>query len=150
MAEWWDVVLFAILAALHILAWREYRRPTQGDTTSDEASRRTGGQMITASSAAGLTAVSILVSATAVIVQQWTTSLPVEILTQASRAAFWFLLSLVLGLWVVFLVPLRSPAQDVQKSAEIGIPFGLQLISLFIGVARLVWGIYEFVSAKGG
>jgi hypothetical protein len=56
----------------------------------------------------------------------------------------------LLGLFVIFLVPLRSYATDVRKSLEIGIPFGLQLLCLFLGMARLVFGLYRVLVAKGG
>jgi hypothetical protein len=155
--KWWDAGAFVILAALHIYALVE-QRLARGDQAGQAAQagqdeeRRSGAQIITASSAAGITAVAILVPASMLIVQLSSTSasLPLEVVLQVFRAALWFLVSLFFGLFVVSVVPFRSPAQDVRKSMQIGIPFGLQLFSLFVGMARLILGLYQFMVAKGG
>jgi hypothetical protein len=76
--------------------------------------------------------------------------LPLGVLLEVFRAALWFLVSLFFGLLVVSLVPFRSAAEDVRKSMGIGIPFGFQLFSLFVGMARFIWGLYQLMVAKGG
>jgi hypothetical protein len=152
LVEWWDMSAFIILAAIHIGSWVELKRSGKLKRKVQDEERRSGAQMMTASSAAGVTAVSILVPASMLIVQlsSNSTSFPVGVLSQVFRGALWFLLSLLLGLIVIFLVPLRSHRTDVRKSLETGIPFGLQLLCLFLGMARLVTGLYHFLLAKGG
>jgi hypothetical protein len=153
IAKWWDVTVFAILAILQICAWVGMRHAGQRNQTAQDAEeRRSGAQIITASSAAGITAVSILVPASMLIVQLSSTSaaLPLDVVRQVFRGALWFLLSLFCGLLVISFVPFRSPTIDVRRSMEIGIPFGFQLFSLFVGMGRLISGVYDFMLAKGG
>ena len=152
LVELWDVVVFVILATIHIGSWAELKRSGRLNRRVQDEERRSGAQMMTASSAAGITAVSILVPASMIIVQlsSNSASFPSGVMSQVFRGALWFLLSLLLGLIVIFLVPLRSHHRDVRRSLEIGIPFGLQLLCLFLGMARLVTGLYRFLLAKGG
>ncbi len=152
LIEWWDAVLFIILAGIHIGSWIELKLSGKLKPKVQDEERRSGAQMMTASSAAGITAVSILIPASMLIVQlsSNSTSFPLGVVPQVFRGALWFLLSLLLGLIVIFLVPLRSHRTDVRKSLEIGIPFGLQLLCLFLGMARLVTSLYRFLLAKGG
>jgi hypothetical protein len=151
-ARRWDLIVFVILAAIHIYVWVGERRAGRINQAGTEPARLSGAQIITASSAAGITAVSILVPASMLIVQLSSTSaaLPLDVVLQVFTAALWFLVSLFFGLFVVSIVPFRSPTVDVRTSMQIGIPFGLQLFSLFVGMARLIGGLYHFMLAKGG
>jgi hypothetical protein len=65
-------------------------------------------------------------------------------------AAIWFIVSLFLGLLVIFLVPFRSAEADVRKLMYVGVPFGLQVWALFFGMVRLIMGLSDFLFAKGG
>jgi|SRR5580658_7088468 hypothetical protein len=154
LAQWWDPIVFAIYAALTIAAWNELKRAGKLKQTEDENERRFGAQLFTTSSAAGVTAVSILVPASMLVVQLgWSRSAPFpspEIVPHLFHASLWFLFSLILGLLVIFLVPFYSPVADVRKLMRIGIPFGLQIVSLAFGMLQLVLALYDFLFAKGG
>jgi len=150
--KWWDVAAFLLLAAIHTGAWLEQKYLGKLNRAGEGATaRQSGAQMMTASSASGIAAVSILVPASMLIVQlsSKTTSFPLVAVWHVFRGALWFPGSLFLGLWVIFLAPLKSQSIDARASVEIGIPFGLQLIALFFGMVQLVLGLHQFLLAKG-
>jgi hypothetical protein len=145
-SNWWDVSAFALLAVLHIGSWLElYYRGRLDHSARNAEDRRFGAQILSSSSAAGITAVSILIPASLLVVQLSSTGkpLPPTALSHVFSASLWFLGSLFLGLLIVFLVPLKSHKQDVRLSLGTGIPFGLQLLSLLFGMTRLIWGLYD-------
>jgi hypothetical protein len=152
-AKWWDLVLFVIFASVHIAAWVQLQVTGKlNQARQDDDSRRSGAQLIITASAAGITAVSILVPASMLIVQLWSNnpSFPLEVIERVFRGAIWFLVSLVSGLVVVFLAPLKSLTRDIRNWIGIGIPFGLQLLSLVVGMVCLIVGLWHFLQAKGG
>jgi hypothetical protein len=150
IAKWWDVVLFAVLLVIHVAAWTQVKAQGQANQPGrDDDARRSAAQLMTSSSAVGITAVSILVPASMLIVAG-NTQFPSDVILQLFRAGLWFLGSLIMGLWVVFIVPLRSMRLDVRTSLEIAIPFGPQVFALMIGMGRLIWGLYLMELAKGG
>jgi hypothetical protein len=150
IAKWWDVTLFVVLLAIHIAAWIQVKAQGLADQPGqDDDARRSAAQLMTTSSAVGITAVSILVPASMLIVAG-SAPFPQGVVLQLFRAGLWFLGSLILGLWVVFIVPLRSTRVDVRTSLQIAIPFGPQVFALMIGMGRLIWGLYLMELAKGG
>jgi hypothetical protein len=152
-AKWWDLVGFLVLGSIHILSWVQLQVAGKlNQATQDDEARRSGAQMIVTSSAAGITAVSILVPASMLIVQLWSNSasLPIEVVARVVRGATWFLGSLFLGLFIVFLALLKSQTRDIRNWIGIGIPFGLQLLTLLFGMIWLILGLRYFLQAKGG
>lgn len=153
-----DVVIFSVLAAVHILAWIEWnsiaRKREQEENRyisfsgasrgiSDDKSMGSGAIMSAAG--AGVAAVSILIPASMLVVQVSAESLaplPLIALDNIFRAAIWFTVSLFLGLLTIYLTPIRAIEKNVITDSTIGIPFGLQLFALFSGMIRFVIGLY--------
>ena len=102
--RWWDVAAFLLLAVIHTGSWLELEHLGKLNKEQDAQARQSGAQMMTASSAAGIAAVSILVPAWIIIVQlsSNSTSFPLVAVSNIFRGALWFLASLLLGLFVVF------------------------------------------------
>jgi hypothetical protein len=55
--------------------------------------------------------------------------------------------SLFCGLYVLWVVAAKFGSTNVYNRRDVGIAYGLQLITLFTGVVRLVIGIAGFVRA---
>jgi hypothetical protein len=144
-----DVVFFILLGAIHIGAWIAESRKL-AESPLDEADARTlGATTLTSASTAGITAVSILIPASFVIVQLASktggtaTSIPHAASYNVFVASVWFLFSLFCGLFfVISQIPMRALKHNVARDLRIGIPFGGQLLALFFGMVRLLFGLY--------
>jgi hypothetical protein len=97
-------------------------------------------------STGGITAVSVLISAAFVIVQianqVGAKELSPQTKTYVFRAALYFLFSLVMGLLLKFIIPMRGRTRNVAAEYAVILPFGIQLISFVFGVVSLVIGFY--------
>ena len=62
-------------------------------------------------------------------------------------AAFWLFLSLVCGLYVLFVAATRGYAASPLRRRDIGILFGFQLIFLAAGVFRVLCGFYSIANS---
>lgn len=116
-----------------------------GQQATDKEANRFTANAITASSVAGITAVSILIPASFVIVQiakqKDAPQLPPEAMGYVFTAAVYFLGSLSCGLFLIFLVPLHGQVRNTAEQEITGIPFGIQLIALVVGILCLVVGL---------
>lgn len=113
--------------------------------------RELAANALNSASVAGITAVSILIPASLLIVQIAfdKTGVPRESLEDVFRASAWFLVSLIFGIILIFLIPMQCPKNNVARILVTGIPFGPQLIALLIGVIWFVVGIYSTVFNYG-
>ncbi len=102
---------------------------------------------MSATATGGLTAVGILIPATLVAVQ---ISHPnAAALSSVFFGDLWFALSLVCGLYVLWISGVKVSTENVLNRKDVGISHGLQLLALLVGVARLLFGIYlVFSNAK--
>ncbi len=144
-SNWWDVIVFAVLAIIHIASWLEIKTKLSGAPMNCNEQRSLGATTLGSASTAGITAVSILIPASLLIVQlaaQPGMPLPFAAVSNVFRASIWFLVSLFFGLIIVFLIPMYAQKHNVARNLSTGIPFGPQLLALLIGMARLVIGLY--------
>lgn len=135
--RWGDVLLIALLASIHLLAWQSVQRV--GSATDPYA----GANALIGASAGGITAVSILMPVTFLLIQN--DALASFDLSAAAahleRAAIWFIASLIAGLFTLFVAPMRAAGGDAIYSPQVGIPFGLQVLLLFAGILRFSLGL---------
>lgn len=141
-----DIVVFVVLTLIHVAAWWGYRKPT---TVSDVSEREFAASTMSGTATAGITAVSILIPASLLVVQlgrgETGSSLPVSALNDVFRGTGWLLFSLAIGLLLIYLLPMRSQKYDVGKDAWIGMLFGPQLLALLIGIVHIVQGLGKAV-----
>jgi hypothetical protein len=132
---WVDVVIFLILGAVHTGAWISTSPQDPGDATT----RAAAAAALTSAGTAGLTAVGIMLPLSLAAGQLHRTGPgPLE---HVFFADIWFALSLLFGLLALYVIAPNAVSQYVVRRRIVGIPFGLQLLSLLIGVARLLVGI---------
>jgi hypothetical protein len=150
--HWLDVIIFLLLLAVHIGGWLERRKDFAEHPLDGLEDRVLAATALNSASVAGVTAVSILIPASLLIVQIAfdKTGFPRQALEDVFRASVWFLVSLVFGLVLIFLIPMQCPKHNVTRILLTGIPFGPQLIALLIGVIWFVIGIYFAVFDCGG
>jgi len=148
----WDVLIFLFFSVLHIVTWLGIRGELRLQSQQDAArpahetlpDRELGATTLSSSSSAGITAVSILIPASLLVIQFGLDpgqTLPATVVLNVTRSALWFLLSLFFGLFVLWLVPMRAHKFNVARLFELGIPFGIQLIALLVGMIRLTIGL---------
>ena len=147
--QWWDVIVFLLLGLVHIGGWLEIRSKLRVTPLNSRDEREFAASALNNASVAGVTAVSILIPASLIIIQLGAekTGFPNRALEEVFRASLWFLLSLAFGLFLLFLIPMRSQKHNVARDLLMGIPFGPQLAALLIGMIWLVAGIYTAVYA---
>ena len=144
----WDVLLFLSLATVHVGVWL-FGVPDNPKRHEDKAVNQTAGEAMHSATSAGITAASILIPASFVIVQiakqPGSEPVPPAVMMQVFKASLYFVGSLMLGLFVEFVIPMRIVAFNVVYQKLIGIPFGVQLFALVAGVICLVRGLYLIV-----
>lgn len=141
-----DVIPFILLWAIHIATWTADSKKLEECPLNDHDSRNLGATTLGSASTAGITAVSILIPASFVIVQlssRTGTSFPPTALYNVFVASCWFLVSLFCGLFfVIFRIPMKALKYNVARDIQIGIAFGGQLLALFFGMLRLLLSLY--------
>ena len=133
--------------AIHVSAWWSFKdKPARERRV---AYRDFGARALSSASTAGITAVAILIPASMLIIQLslvTDATLPPESQDNVFRGAVWFLVSLSIGLTLVWLVPMRAQSLDVARDFMSGLLFGPQLIALAVGMGRLVAGLWFAVN----
>ena len=145
-----DFVAFVLFATIHIIANVKQIKRIQSiaGPPSPDANTFIANSMGEASTG-GITAVSVLISATFVIVQIANQAEGKELTPQTKsyvfRAAMYFLFSIVMGLFLKFIIPLRGRTKNVAAEYNVILPFGFQIISFVVGVGSLVKGFYHLM-----
>jgi hypothetical protein len=140
-----DVFLILILGTLHVIA---YMGPISASPNKEKLA-----ESIRGAATGGLTIVGILIPLSVLAIQlRGGTSavaerLPESVLVDFFVGDMWLVVSLGCGLYVVFVAAMRGLFEDIGQRKDVGILFGFQLIMLFVGVFRLVWGLEGLVSA---
>lgn len=134
-----DLVLLGLLSALHIATWMSL------DPTPLRSSP-SAGEGIRSAASGGITVVGILVPVTLLALQLGADRNGPGFMTRSAVidlfvATAWLLLSLVAGLYVLFVAAYKGFASNVFARRDVGILFGLQLLFLLTGVARITWGV---------
>ena len=153
LKEWWDALVFGILMLVHVGGWAELKISGKLDLESERSieKRRFAAESLSASGSSGITAVSILLPASLIILQLFTNSTnPVTDIALESmfRATIWFLISLSIGLLLMFFIPMRSQVYNVARDFRTGILFGPQLIALLVGVVWLVVSLHQALESR--
>lgn len=148
LGRWVDVLLFALFTVMHVAALYEDRKKCIREPKAELVDRQLSASVLNSASGTGVTAVSILVPAALLIIQIASGSHAVSHIAveYVFRGTVWFLISLALGLFVLFVIPMQSQAHNVARRMVTMVPFGPQLACLFIGMVWLVIGIYTAVS----
>lgn len=134
-----DVVLLVLLGGIHILVW------LTGDWRTTDPNNL-AGEGLRAAGSGGLTVVGILLPVNLLVVQLASANassggpVPAAAVVDLFVSSCWLLLSLVFGLYVLFVAVTQAFGSSPLRRRDIGIAFGLQLILLIVGVERLVWG----------
>lgn len=142
-----DVAVFVVGTLVHLAAWWEYRSPAP---IPEELERRQlGVETMSGTATAGLTAVSILIPASLLVIQlgrdEGGASLPASALDEVFRGTLWLLLSLILGLMVIYFIPTRAHKYDVSHDLKIGGFYFPQLLALLLGVWHVVFGLKQAI-----
>ena len=128
-----DCIIFVVLGGFHIVTWICNR------ANAPVASAAASAAAITSAVTAGIAAVGILIPLTLGAAQVGHPgSGP---LSQVFFGDAWFTLSLVFGLYTLWTVGVKGTTQNVLNRKDVGIAYGLQLLTLLIGVIRLLVGI---------
>jgi hypothetical protein len=137
-----DVAVLGVLWLVQLLAWISPR--TLDETKAPKESSAT---RVSTGSGACITGVGILLPLSLVAVQLVAGSdkPSAPVMEDVFVAAIWFALSLVCGLFVQFFTALEVEKNPLNLR-RVGVPFGWQLISLAVGVGRLLAGIAALVS----
>jgi hypothetical protein len=146
IGQWIDLLVLVALLIVHIFAWCSLPMRRSPDTDDE---RRFSATALTGTSTAGITAVSILIPASFVIVQIIDpvdqSKLPAGVLLTVFHAAVYFLVSLIAGMLLIFLIPMRANVGNVIVNRGLGILYGFQLFPLIVGVGCLVGGLSRLV-----
>ena len=121
ICNWWDVMLFLVFSIIHIGSWTEAKKTLDADPLDDQGQRELGATSMANASVAGITAVSILISASLLIVQiafEHSSAFPHQALEYIFRGSAWFLLSLLFGLYLIYRIPMLSPKHNVARRLE--------------------------------
>ncbi|HJQ00749.1 MAG TPA: hypothetical protein VJ851_04045 [Jatrophihabitans sp.] len=140
-----DIGIIVVLGGMHLIGWlsEDWRNTDPGNQA---------GEGLRAAATGGLTVVGILLPVNLLVVQLASANstaarpVPAAAVVNLFVSSCWLLLSLVFGLYVLFVAVTRAYATSPLRRRDIGIVFGLQLILLIVGVERLVWG---FASLAG-
>ena len=142
-----DLAVFVVFGVIHVLSWPSAE--PQGQDAA-EARNRTAGTL-TAAITGGLTAVGILLPLSLVAIQVVYSSKPSA---QAGAvglnllvADMWLALSLIMALFALWVIWPKASTRNVLYTRLVGVPFGLQLISLVLGVGRIVVAVFVLVNA---
>lgn len=144
LSNWWDIIAFLVLGTFHVAGWLSIRTRLQANPDNTYEARNLGATTLSSANTAGLTAVSILIPASLLFIQLSSdkSPLPPIAIMNVFRASCWFIASLFSGLILAFLIPMRAHKYNVSRILHTGIPFGFQLVTLLIGMGRLLSGLY--------
>jgi len=149
-----DLAILLFLGVIHIAAWVELDLSRHRSNDPFETANR-----VRDTTAVGLTVVGILLPLTALGIQTLANRLRTalqekEILTRASIfvlldffvACIWFVISLSLGLYVLYFGVYKGYTENLLTYRHIGMIIGFQLFFLLVGVLRLVWALGTLIA----
>ena len=127
-----------------MLAWPSSDRFTSDDDKYWDQAQ--GG--LRAAATAGITVAGILIPLSILTIGLTASDkldLPSTVLVDFFVANVWLLISLLLGLCLVYFAGVRGYRENILRSRGAGAVFGLQLLFLAVGVVRLMWGMFGLV-----
>jgi hypothetical protein len=140
-----DVAIVVICGIIHTLAWKDI------DLSTASGDAKEAGTAIRGAAAAGITVVGILVPLSILAIQLRSNPqarpLANDVLVSLFVADVWLLLSLACGVYVLWIAAMRAyESRNVLGDKSVGVVIGFQLVFLFVGIFRQVWGMGGLVS----
>jgi hypothetical protein len=135
-----DVVILIVLGLIHAAAW---------ENPDENSYQKEAQEGVRSAAAAGLTVAGILIPLSILTISltlEKEAQLSTTVLTDFFVANLWLVISLLLGLYVLFFVALHGYTRNILSFKGTGVVFGLQLLFLGVGTFRLVWGLAELVN----
>jgi hypothetical protein len=142
---WWiDVIVVVAFCAFVALGWYESKQKYPGE--GDDEFRLRVADGLRAAASAGLTVVAILLPTTVIGVQLSVAASDKLLVGHAAAAnlfiaSCWLLVSIISGLYVVFVAATRGIRQNLHNRLDVGIAYALQLCTLVLACVRLVLAI---------
>ena len=137
-----DLGLLIVFCSIHVLAW------TSPSATAAESYKEQAQTGIRAAATGGITVAGILIPLsilTITIVAGGKRTLPATVLADFFVANVWLLVSLLFGLYVLYVTGLQGYTTNILTKRDVGFAYGFQLLFLAVGVVRLVWGMSGLV-----
>jgi hypothetical protein len=142
---WWiDVVVAVIFCVFVAFGWRDSKKKYPDEGTDESRLRIADG--LRAASSAGLTVVAILLPTTVIGVQLSVAASDKLLVGHAAAAnlfiaSCWLLVSIISGLYVVFVAATRGIRENLHHRTDIGVTYALQLCALVLACVRIVLAI---------
>jgi hypothetical protein len=147
---WIDCAFFIVFAIIHSLSWPSL--PTNNAVHTDAEARSRAVSTVSSATTGGLTAVGILLPLSLVAIQVIDVNKPPKQAGTVELNLFvadaWLALSLTMGLIVLWRIGAKGPTRNILYDRWAGIPFGLQLFSVLLGIIRILVAV--FVLVNGG
>jgi hypothetical protein len=144
-----DIALFVVFGLIHSLSWPRSLPSTDPVHQDGETRNRAAGNLTTAVTG-GITGVGILLPLSLVAIQVIYGSKPSSHASSVGLNLFvadiWLTMSLILGLFVLYAVGAKASSRNILYLRWIGIPFGLQLMALTLGVVRILIAVFVLVN----
>jgi hypothetical protein len=143
--HFWDVLLYIGLFAIWAFVWATHgkRKPRSNDqpppSIPDVQERSLSANVIGSFVTSGLTATSILIPASFVIIQLGlgNTKVPAESLGQVAFSFYWFVFSIAVGIFNTARFPTMVGRTDLAKDRFSNVLGFMQLLAILLGVIRM-------------
>jgi hypothetical protein len=143
--RFWDVLLYVGLFAVWIYVWATHgkRKPRSSDQPPppipDVQERSLSANVIGSFVTSGLTATSILIPASFVIIQLGlgNTKVPTDSLGQVALSFYWFVFSIAVGIFNAARFPTMVGRFDLSKDRYSIVLGFMQLLAILLGVIRM-------------
>lgn len=149
LSQWWDVLTFLFFAIILTLVNIHLWRTRKSDTSlHDLPQKQFGATTLTGASSTAISVVSILISASLVYIQLEQNSSAQarhEVLDHAFRVIIWFLISLLMGLFLLWRHGIYGQFKNIITNLYVTIPFGFQFLAIAVGAGHVIIGIYALI-----
>lgn len=139
-----DVGILVVFLIIHAASWQS------GDSNAGSNYKKEAQDGVRAAAAAGLTVAGILIPLSILTIGLTAgekVELPTIVLVDFFVANVWLVISLLLGLYVLYFVGLHGYKQNILTFKATGVVYGMQLAFLAVGTIRLVWGMASLVDS---
>jgi hypothetical protein len=149
LSQWWDVLTFILFSTILILVDVQIWRTKKSDPSlHDFPQKQIVAMFLPGVSNTTINVTGILISASLVYIelqQSSSTQVHHEALDHAFRMMIWFLASLLMGLFSIWMYGIYGQFENVIVNLYITIPFSLQFLALAIGAGHVLIGIYFLI-----
>ena len=143
---WIDVLVFAALVIVHVIA----NRTSPGLDDANESEKAQSFALVQTIAGVGVTAVGILLPLSLAAIGTFASkqSTPTSVLTNVFVGDVWLALSLTLGLVVLWTAGFQGIRRNVQNVALVRFLGGAQLFALVLGIVRLLIATFVLVQSQ--